>query len=116
MAAAVQVSQSAETAVTLFSPARLRILVQPAEPDTAGGGSVFVKWGPGMEGSQRIEIWEPNQHLRVAQDRGEGIPPSMVASMITITWLLGRPAAEAEALQDRWAGILDRLFGQAAAV
>jgi len=37
MAAAIQIIQSAETAATLFSNARLRILEQLGEPDTAAG-------------------------------------------------------------------------------
>jgi uncharacterized protein YndB with AHSA1/START domain len=42
------------------------------------GGEVFVKWGEGMEGTQRIEIWEPNRHLRIVGDRPEPAPPSVV--------------------------------------
>jgi DNA-binding transcriptional ArsR family regulator len=37
MAAAIQVIQSVEAAATLFSPARMRILEQLAEPDSAAG-------------------------------------------------------------------------------
>ena len=37
MVAAVQVIQSAETAATLFSPARMRILEHLAEADSAAG-------------------------------------------------------------------------------
>jgi len=42
------------------------------------GGKVYAKWGEGMEGTSRIEIWEPGRHLRKAHDRGEGAPPSVV--------------------------------------
>jgi hypothetical protein len=31
-----------------------------------------------MEGSERIEIWEPGKHLRIAHDRAAGAPPSVV--------------------------------------
>lgn len=27
-------------------------------------GSIFVSWGPGMEGESKIRLWEPNEHLR----------------------------------------------------
>src|ERR1035437_3194857 len=37
MAAAIQVIQSPEAAAILFSPARMRILEQLAEPDSAAG-------------------------------------------------------------------------------
>jgi uncharacterized protein YndB with AHSA1/START domain len=42
------------------------------------GGKVFIKWGEGMEGTQRIEIWEPERQLRIGHDRGEPAPPSVV--------------------------------------
>jgi hypothetical protein len=31
-----------------------------------------------MEGTERIEAWEPEQHLRLAHDRANGAPPSVV--------------------------------------
>ena len=42
------------------------------------GGTTWVSWGPGMEGSERIEVWEPGQHLRLTHERGEGAPPIVV--------------------------------------
>ena len=42
------------------------------------GGAVSVAWVPGMEGSERIEAWEPEAHLRLAHDRAQGAPPSVV--------------------------------------
>jgi uncharacterized protein YndB with AHSA1/START domain len=42
------------------------------------GGSVAVSMGPGMEATSRIEVWEPNQHIRIVMDRAEGAPPSFV--------------------------------------
>lgn len=36
------------------------------------GGSIWLSWGAGMEGSARIEIWEPNHHLRTS------VAPKMV--------------------------------------
>jgi uncharacterized protein YndB with AHSA1/START domain len=41
------------------------------------GGTVFLRWGEGVEGTLRIEVWEPERHLRLATDRGEGAPPSV---------------------------------------
>jgi uncharacterized protein YndB with AHSA1/START domain len=31
------------------------------------GGTIWLSWGEGMDGSSRIEIWEPGKHLRVGQ-------------------------------------------------
>jgi len=42
------------------------------------GGSVIVSMGPGMEATSRIEVWEPNQHIRIVADRSEGAPPSVI--------------------------------------
>jgi uncharacterized protein YndB with AHSA1/START domain len=35
-----------------------------AEVKPGVGGTVFVSWGPGMEGTGRIEAWEPGKHFR----------------------------------------------------
>ena len=43
--------------------------VEPGE-----GGSYFISWGPGMEGTSRITIWEPERHLQVVEDRKFGGP------------------------------------------
>lgn len=42
------------------------------------GGSVTVAWDPSMEGTQRIEVWEPNKHIQIVGDREGGAPPSVV--------------------------------------
>ena len=34
------------------------------------GGSMFLSWGDGVEGSGLIEIWEPNRRLRVIESAG----------------------------------------------
>ena len=34
------------------------------------GGEIFVSWGSDFSGTERIEIWEPNQHLRLVRDAG----------------------------------------------
>ena len=43
--------------------------VEPEE-----GGTYFLSWGPGMEGTSRIAIWEPERHLRVVEERKHGGP------------------------------------------
>jgi uncharacterized protein YndB with AHSA1/START domain len=37
--------------------------------DPGIGGSMFVSFGPGMEGTMTIEAWEPNKHLGLAEYR-----------------------------------------------
>src|ERR1051326_9152472 len=32
------------------------------------GGSVTIGWGEGMEATSRIEVWEPERHLRLLDD------------------------------------------------
>ena len=36
------------------------------------GGQIFVSWGPGMEGTSRIMVWEPGRHLRLVEERPSG--------------------------------------------
>lgn len=36
------------------------------------GGSMTVSWGPGMEGTSRITVWEPGRHLRLVEERANG--------------------------------------------
>jgi uncharacterized protein YndB with AHSA1/START domain len=46
------------------------------------GGTVFLSWGPGMEGTSTIEVWQENEHLCVVDYRNQpygcapGAPPS----------------------------------------
>lgn len=40
-----------------------------AEVTPGVGGKMFGSWGPGMEGTQLIEVWEPNRHLRLIEER-----------------------------------------------
>jgi hypothetical protein len=42
------------------------------------GGSISISWAPEMQGSSPIEAWEAGRHLRVAQDRGPGNPPTVL--------------------------------------
>lgn len=54
----------AQEIVRWFAP---EARVEPGE-----GGSFFVSWGPGMEGTSRIAVWEPERHLRVVEERKHG--------------------------------------------
>lgn len=47
--------------VRWFSP---KSTVQPG-----AGGTMVADWGPGLEWKTVIEVWEPNQHLRLAETR-----------------------------------------------
>jgi uncharacterized protein YndB with AHSA1/START domain len=49
-----------------------------AEVEPGAGGKVVLKWGPGMEATPQIEIWEPDRHLRTASDRPAPAPPNVV--------------------------------------
>lgn len=40
-----------------------------AEVHPGVGGSIRVSWGPGMEGTARIEAWDPGRHLRTVEER-----------------------------------------------
>lgn len=45
------------------------------------GGGILLSWGPGAEGESPIEVWEPQRHLRTAQEfsGGENAPPLRIA-------------------------------------
>ncbi|HVT56932.1 MAG TPA: SRPBCC domain-containing protein [Thermoanaerobaculia bacterium] len=47
------------------------------------GGSIWVSWGGPVEGTGRIEIWEPNRHLRLRQEDRQG-----VVGPVTVDYLL----------------------------
>ena len=49
-----------------------------ARVEPGKGGSVTFGWSPDMEATSRIEVWEPNKHIRIVGDRPEGAPPSVV--------------------------------------
>jgi uncharacterized protein YndB with AHSA1/START domain len=42
-----------------------RWFVQEASVEPRVGGTITISWGGGEEGSSTIEVWEPNQKLRV---------------------------------------------------
>ncbi len=49
-----------------------RWYVQEARVEEKEGGRYWVSWGSGQEGASRIEVFEPNQRLRLAQEPFEG--------------------------------------------
>jgi uncharacterized protein YndB with AHSA1/START domain len=40
-----------------------------ARVESGVGGSIWLSWGPGMEGSARIEIWDPGRRLQTVDER-----------------------------------------------
>lgn len=38
------------------------------------GGGIWISWGPGMEGEGKIQIWEPEKHLRQESKSSKGEP------------------------------------------
>jgi uncharacterized protein YndB with AHSA1/START domain len=46
------------------------------------GKSIYIKWVEGMEGSPRIEIWEPEKQLRTVSDRPAPAPPGVIDYLI----------------------------------
>jgi uncharacterized protein YndB with AHSA1/START domain len=56
----------AEQITTWFAPfAR----VEPGPDGSMVGGSIWLSWGPGVEGTSTIEIWEPGRHSRAVDPR-----------------------------------------------
>ena len=41
----------------------------PFEWSRPSGGFVVADWGPGLEWKTAIEVWEPNRHLRLVENR-----------------------------------------------
>jgi uncharacterized protein YndB with AHSA1/START domain len=50
----------------------------PAKVEPGAGGKITLIWGEGMESTSRIEIWEPEKHLRKVDDRPEQALPSVM--------------------------------------
>ncbi|HJZ95472.1 MAG TPA: SRPBCC domain-containing protein [Candidatus Solibacter sp.] len=49
-----------------------------AEVEPGVGGKTYVKWCEGMEGTSRIEIWEPERRLQKVDDRPAPAEPSVI--------------------------------------
>jgi uncharacterized protein YndB with AHSA1/START domain len=41
-----------------------------ARVEPGPGGTVFMSWGEGVEGTATIEVWEPNRALRLSESNG----------------------------------------------
>jgi uncharacterized protein YndB with AHSA1/START domain len=77
-------TRSHETTIEIAAPADVvwrgiteageivRWFAPKAETSPGEGGSIFVSWGPGMEGSSRINVWEPGRHLQLVETRLNG--------------------------------------------
>ncbi|MGH9671701.1 MAG: SRPBCC family protein, partial [Bryobacteraceae bacterium] len=44
----------------------VRWFAPEAKVEPGEGGSVWMSWGPGMEGAERIRIWEPDRRLSLS--------------------------------------------------
>lgn len=52
--------------------------VEDAEIDAREGGRFWVSWGEGLEGTSRIEVFEPERRLRLAGLPPKDPPPDLV--------------------------------------
>lgn len=43
--------------------------VEPGPDGSMVGGTMWLSWGAGVEGTSRIEIWEPGKRLRMVTER-----------------------------------------------
>ncbi len=83
---ALEIAESPEVVWKALTDARelqrwfpIRARVEPG-----AGGSIWLSWGPPWEGDGRIEIWEPNRHLRTqwpfhAPNPEEGTAPTLLS-------------------------------------
>jgi uncharacterized protein YndB with AHSA1/START domain len=77
-------TRSHETIVEIAAPADavwrgiteaseiVRWFAPQADVSPGEGGRITLSWGPGMEGSSRITVWEPGRHLRLVEERPNG--------------------------------------------
>jgi uncharacterized protein YndB with AHSA1/START domain len=56
----------ADEIVHWFAP---QAKVEPGPDGSMVGGTVWLSWGEGVEGTSRIEIWEPGKRLRTVTER-----------------------------------------------
>lgn len=59
-----------------------------AEVTPGPQGSIWVSWGEGMQGRDRIEIWEPGRHLRTVTQPPDGVEPPPGATALTVDYLI----------------------------
>jgi uncharacterized protein YndB with AHSA1/START domain len=66
-----------------------KVKVAPGE-----GGSIFISWGAGAEGTAKIDVWKPGEHLRTVADPSKPTLQALEASGYTgptdmvIDWLI----------------------------
>ena len=69
---------------TLTDPDELaRWFPLEARVTPGAGGEIFLSWGPGCEGTARIDVWEPGRRLRVLEPA-----PGGGAEPVVIEWQL----------------------------
>ena len=65
-----------------------------AEVVPGEGGSIFLSWGPGAEGTAKIDVWKPGEHLRTIADPSKPTQQALAASGYTgpmdmvLDWLI----------------------------
>jgi DNA-binding transcriptional ArsR family regulator len=106
MAAAIQVIQSSEAAAILFSPARMRILEQLAEPDSAAGVARRLDL-PRQQVSYHLRELEHAGLVELVEERRKGNCLERVVRAAARTYLispeaLGKLGATPEQQRDRF--------------
>jgi len=106
MAAAIQVIQSSEAAAILFSPARMRILEQLAEPDSAAGVARRLEL-PRQQVSYHLRELEHAGLVELVEERRKGNCLERVVRAAARTYLispeaLGKLGATPEQQRDRF--------------
>jgi DNA-binding transcriptional ArsR family regulator len=118
MAAAIQVIQSADAAATLFSPARMRILEQLAEPDSAAGVARRLDL-PRQQVSYHLRELEHAGLVELVEERRKGNCLERVVRAAARTYVispeaLGSLGATPEQRRDRFSlGYLVQLAARA---
>jgi DNA-binding transcriptional ArsR family regulator len=106
MAAGIQVIQSAEAAATLFSPARMRILEQLGEPDSAAGVARRLEL-PRQQISYHMRELEQAGLVELVEERRKGNCLERVVRAVARTFVispeaLGKLGATPEERRDRF--------------
>src|SRR5215467_10809963 len=106
MAAAIQVIQNAQAAATLFSPARMRILEQLAEPDSAAGVARRLDL-PRQQVSYHMRELEQAELVELVEERRKGnclerVVRAAARSFVISPEALGKLGATPEQQRDRF--------------
>ncbi len=76
----------------LTESAQLRSWFAPdARVEPGEGGSIWMSWGAGVEGTAMIEVWEPNAHLRLVEQ--------WAGARTTIDWFITAESGEQTVLR-----------------